>query len=143
MRTRSSAPAAVTYSSPNASRIFAMAAPPAAVRRWASASASTMEIPRCAKRAATVDLPLPMPPVRPIRTRRSADTGQERRGDLAPEEDHDESRWREVDPKRQFGEKAGTAHSHERKADDRTHPSRNQDDGQERGPAKPGSECRQ
>jgi hypothetical protein len=46
-----------------------MAAPPASVSARAIASASTTAAPQRASMAATVLLPLPMPPVKPMRQR--------------------------------------------------------------------------
>src|SRR4051812_30355813 len=66
MRARSSAPSAVIIASPNAARMAGMAAPPAAVRLRALASASISAAPWATSMAAKVLLPLPMPPVSPI-----------------------------------------------------------------------------
>ena len=54
-------------SAPKASRIGSIAAPPGSVRLRAIASVSISSAPRSTSRAATVLLPLPMPPVRPTR----------------------------------------------------------------------------
>ena len=52
-----------------AALIAGMAAPAGPVSAWAIRSVSTSVAPRAAKRSATVDLPLPMPPVRPMMNR--------------------------------------------------------------------------
>src|SRR6187455_406678 len=67
MRGRSRAPLASTKPAPKAARIASIAAPPGRVRRRAMRSVSMTTAPRLASIAPTVLLPLPMPPVRPMR----------------------------------------------------------------------------
>src|SRR5207245_10772481 len=57
-----------------------MASPPGKVSRRAMASVSMMAAPCDARSTATVLLPLPMPPVRPIRSTRLATRTPEERG---------------------------------------------------------------
>ncbi len=67
MRARSSAPVASMNSGPKRFRMASMPPPPAAVREREIASVSTSRAPQSTSIWATVLLPLPMPPVRPIR----------------------------------------------------------------------------
>ena len=62
---RSSAPSGPATAAPKRWRNAGIAAPPGAVSAWAMASVSTSVAPWPASRAATVLLPLPMPPVSP------------------------------------------------------------------------------
>ena len=72
IRARSRAPLESTTSTPRASTIARTAAPFGAVRSRAMLSVSTKDAPCACSSLATVLLPLPMPPVRPIvRTRES------------------------------------------------------------------------
>ena len=66
MWARASAPSALATASPKRWRKAGMAAPPGVVRLWAMASVSTSVAPCATSKAATVLVPLPMPPVRPI-----------------------------------------------------------------------------
>src|SRR4051812_42277810 len=67
MRARSRAPSAVMKSAPKRCAIAAIAAPPLAVVAREIASASMAAAPKACSIASTVLLPLPMPPVRPMR----------------------------------------------------------------------------
>ena len=78
---RSSAPSAVRIVGPNRTTSSPSAGWPRATTSRASRSASTIAAPRSRKRAATVLLPLPMPPVRPTTlTTAVAYHGARRRG---------------------------------------------------------------
>src|SRR5437763_5675972 len=68
MRTRSSAPSAVMKSLPNFAAMSGIAAPPGAVLEREIASASITAAPSSASICRTVLLPLPIPPVRPMRS---------------------------------------------------------------------------
>ena len=74
MRARSRLPSSRTYSRPKVLSTWAIASPPGAVSAWEIASVSTTRAPSAANMSAALDLPLPMPPVRPtqnIRQKRS------------------------------------------------------------------------
>ena len=86
---RSRPPSAAMKPAPNAAAIAPSAAPPGSVRRRAIRSVSITTAPRLASIAPTVLLPLPMPPVRPMRkaVMRASTRTSVRPGPAQPAED--------------------------------------------------------
>src|SRR5476649_2334774 len=135
MRARSSAPVASANSAPNSATMAGIAAPPGAVRLWAIWSVSTTLAPRAANMSATVLLPLPMPPVRPmekgsvliVRLQVRIEAAGNRHDRLAVQED-DQAGRRQVGAERDLQIDAAAVDHHQRDADHRAHQRRHQHD---------------
>src|SRR5688572_8727463 len=149
MRARSSAPSGRTYSSPNASRMSGIAAPPGAVSACEIASVSTTSAPSSAKMSAAFDFPLPMPPVSPTRYAVFTGSVKEVSGrDLLEEvqvlavqrfavEERDQSRDGEVGAERNRHVAAAPREHDEQYADDSAYERRQQDHEWQHLPAEP------
>src|SRR3954471_13570179 len=144
MRARSSAPAASANSAPNSAMMAGIAGPCGAVRLWAIRSVSTMLAPRAANMSATVLLPLPMPPVRPMEKgsgrgvalmlmQEALGEGRQRRA----VQQGDQAGGGQVGAERNRRIAAMLGHHHQRDADHRADRRRQQDDGRQHGPTHP------
>src|SRR5580698_10107513 len=135
---RSSEPSTATNDGPNSWAIAGIATPFGAVMRCAITSVSTSGTPSAPNLSATVDLPLPMPPVNPTANMVSAspDRQIERRADKQRER----AAGREKRTERQRLLETHTAAPRCRESDHGAGDGRHQHDLRQRGPAEPGAE---
>src|ERR1019366_7908896 len=144
MRARSRLPSAAMNSAPKVALIASIAAPPASVRDRAIASVSISAAPWATRIDATVLLPLPIPPVRPMRSGEaraacSAPAEPAEHARLASEHDGDSCAGKERAERNVMPFAQRRAHLHD-DADDGADQRRSEDDGQDHLQPEPGAE---